>query len=162
MNDHRVDKDAFLYSAVSSHWDCSKRFTLHPLADMFIPTPFGFIWEAFSHAALIARRLFVHISISVCSQVLIYTAERTVTMWNERNCQSFEMAGRGSEPGFSRLRPRRSYRYATDPVVSEASHIKFFDLSRKQRVHRGVAQDLLSQLYPCGVDRGARPHKFKL
>ena len=62
-------KYAFLYSAVSSPWDCSKRFKLHPLADMLIPTPFGFLWEAFSHAAITARRLFVQISISVCSQV---------------------------------------------------------------------------------------------
>ena len=30
-----------LYSAVSSPLDHSKRFTLHPLADLFIPTPFS-------------------------------------------------------------------------------------------------------------------------
>ena len=50
----------FFYSAVSSPWDCSKLFTLHPLAD---------------HAAITARRLFVHISTGVCSHVLMYTAE---------------------------------------------------------------------------------------
>ena len=36
----------FLYSAVSSPWDCSKPFTLHPLADRFIPTPTQHLWEA--------------------------------------------------------------------------------------------------------------------
>ena len=35
----------FLYSAVSSPLDRSKRFTFHPLADLFIPTPT-------SHAAI--------------------------------------------------------------------------------------------------------------
>ena len=60
---------------VNRPWDSSKQFTLHPLADLFIPTPFRLLWEAFSHTALTARRLFVQISISVYSQVLIYTVE---------------------------------------------------------------------------------------
>ena len=30
----------FLFRAVSSPYDYSKRFTLHPLADLFIPRPF--------------------------------------------------------------------------------------------------------------------------
>ena len=46
-------------------FNCSKRFTFHPLADLFIPRPSQLLWEAFSHAA-IARRLFVHISTTVC------------------------------------------------------------------------------------------------
>ena len=79
-------------------------FTLHPLADLFIPTSSQLLWEALSSAAITARRLFVHIYTSVCSQVLIYTAEWTVTMWGERNCQSFETAAWGFEPEFSRLR----------------------------------------------------------
>ena len=37
-----------------------------PLADLFIPRPFQLIWEALSHAAVTARRLFVHISTTVC------------------------------------------------------------------------------------------------
>ena len=48
--------------------DCSKRFTLHPLADLYIPTPTRVIREAFSHATLtsdLQRRLFTHISTSV-------------------------------------------------------------------------------------------------
>ena len=56
----------FLYSAVSGPQDCSKRFTLHPLADLFIPRPSQLLWEVFSHAAIAARRLFVHISTTVC------------------------------------------------------------------------------------------------
>ena len=47
--------------------------TLHPLADLFIPTPSQLLWEASSHAVITARRLFVQISTPVCSQVLVYT-----------------------------------------------------------------------------------------
>ena len=42
-----------LYSAVSSPWDCSKCITFHPLADLFIPTPFRLLWEAFSNLQLL-------------------------------------------------------------------------------------------------------------
>ena len=52
----------FLCSAVSSPWDCSKRFTLHPLANLFIPRPFQLLWEASSHTAITARILLFHIS----------------------------------------------------------------------------------------------------
>ena len=38
----------FSYSAVSSPLERSKRFTLHPLADWFIPTPTRLLWEAFA------------------------------------------------------------------------------------------------------------------
>ena len=38
---HTIDvvciKGMFLYSAISSTWDCSRPFTLHPLAHLFIP-----------------------------------------------------------------------------------------------------------------------------
>ena len=43
------------------------------LADLFIPTPSRLLWEAFSHAAISARRLFIDISTAIYSQVLIYT-----------------------------------------------------------------------------------------
>ena len=65
--------DLFLYTSppgrpVPLHftpWQtCS--FTLHPLADLFIPKPFQLLWEAFSHAAITAQRLFVHISTTIC------------------------------------------------------------------------------------------------
>ena len=40
-------KGKFLYSAVSNHSDYSKRFTLHPLTDLFIPRPSQLLWEAY-------------------------------------------------------------------------------------------------------------------
>ena len=40
-------KGMFLYSTVSSPLDRSERFTLRPLADLFIPTPTRLLWEAF-------------------------------------------------------------------------------------------------------------------
>ena len=66
-----------LYSAVSSPLDRSKRFTLSsPGRHVHSDTVLGFSWKHSSHAA-IAQRLFTHISITVYSQVLIYTAEST-------------------------------------------------------------------------------------
>ena len=46
---------------VSSPLYCSKCFTLHPLAYLFIPTPSRPLGKAFSHVAVTARRPFVHI-----------------------------------------------------------------------------------------------------
>ena len=54
-------KCMFLYSMVPSPWDSSKRFTLHPLAHLFIQTTTQPLWEAFSHATITVQRLFVHI-----------------------------------------------------------------------------------------------------
>ena len=51
----------FLHRAVSSPLECSKRFTLHPLADLFILTPTWLLWEVFSHAAITVQRIFTHI-----------------------------------------------------------------------------------------------------
>ena len=66
-----------LYSAVSSPLDSSKRFTLSsPGRPVHSDTVLGFSWKHSSHAA-IAQRLFTHISTTVYSQVLIYTAEST-------------------------------------------------------------------------------------
>ena len=36
------------YIAVSSPLDRSKRFTLHPMTDLFVPTPTRYLWEAFA------------------------------------------------------------------------------------------------------------------
>ena len=71
---------------------CSKCFTLHPLAHLFIPTPSRLLWEALSHAAVTARRPFVRIITTAYSQVLIYTNEWAVATFVETNCQSFETA----------------------------------------------------------------------
>ena len=70
-------KGMILYSAVSSPLDRSKRFTLSsPGRPVHSDTVLGFSWKHSSHAA-IAQRLFTHISTTVYSQVLIYTAEST-------------------------------------------------------------------------------------
>ena len=54
--------------------DRSKLFTPSPQAELFMPTPTLLLWEAFSHAALTAQRLFIHIFPPVYSQVLVYTS----------------------------------------------------------------------------------------
>ena len=70
-------KGMFLYSAVSSPLDRSKRFTLSsPDRPVHSDTVLCFSWKHSSHAA-IAQRLFTHISTTVYSQVFIYTAEST-------------------------------------------------------------------------------------
>ena len=70
-------KGMVLYSAVSSPLDRSKRFTLSsPGRPVHSDTVLGFSWKHSSHAA-IAQRLFTHMSTTVYSQVLIYTAEST-------------------------------------------------------------------------------------
>ena len=70
-----VKKGMVLYSAVSSPLDRSKRFTLSsPDRPVHSDTVLGFSWKHSSHAA-IAQRLSTHISTTVYSQVLIYTAE---------------------------------------------------------------------------------------
>ena len=55
-------KGMFSYSEVSSPSDRSKgkHFTLHPLAELFIPTSTRVLWEAFSHAAITAQGLCIH------------------------------------------------------------------------------------------------------
>ena len=54
--------------------------TLHftSLADLFNQTPSQLLWEASSHAVIKAGRLFIQISTTVYSHVLIHTAEWTV------------------------------------------------------------------------------------
>ena len=70
-------KGMVLYSDVSSPLDRSKRFTLSSHGrPVHSDTVLGFSWKHSSHAA-IAQRLFTHMSTTVYSQVLIYTAEST-------------------------------------------------------------------------------------
>ena len=88
-------KGMVLYSAVSSPLDRSKRFTLSsPGRPVHSDTVLGFSWKHSSHAA-IAQRLFTHMSTTVYSQVLIYTAESTEASWNERKCPNFETVTTG-------------------------------------------------------------------
>ena len=65
-------KGAFLHSVGSSPQDRSKCFTLHSLADLFIPMPYWFLWKAFSHAAITVWILFAHTSTTVYSQISKY------------------------------------------------------------------------------------------
>ena len=84
-----------LYSAVSSPLDRSKRFTLSsPGRPVHSDTVLSFSWKHSSHAAT-AQRLFTHISTTVYSQVLIYTAESTEASWSERKCPNFETVTTG-------------------------------------------------------------------
>ena len=90
----------FLYSAVSSPLDRSKRFTLHPRQTCSFRHQL--LWEAFQPRSNYARRLvYTHISTSNYSQILIYTAECTGASWREQKCPVFEMIAKGFEPGLS-------------------------------------------------------------
>ena len=85
----------FLYSVVSSPLDRSKRFTLIlPWQTCSFRHQLGFSWKHSSHAA-IAQRLLIHMSTTVYSQVLIYTAESTEAPWSERKCPNFETVAKG-------------------------------------------------------------------
>ena len=48
-------KGMLLYIEVSRPSAHSKRFTLHPPADLFTPTPTRPLWEAFSYAKYCAK-----------------------------------------------------------------------------------------------------------
>ena len=51
----KASKAKFLYSAVSSPQDRSKRFTLYFPADLFTQTPSRLLWEEFSHMLQLMR-----------------------------------------------------------------------------------------------------------
>ena len=113
-----------LYGAVSSPLDRSKRFTLSsPGRPVHSDTVLGFSWKHSSHAA-IAQRLFTHISTTVYSQVLIYTAESTEASWRERKCPNFETVTTGirtralsiASLGFYQLSYRAPQRTTTRPA----------------------------------------------
>ena len=65
----------FLYSAVSSPLARSKRFTLHPPADLFIPAPTRLLWEAFSHAAYCAKTSITFSPLSIARWSFIQLSE---------------------------------------------------------------------------------------
>ena len=97
-----------LYSAVSNPLDRSKRFTLFlPWQTCSFQHQLGVSWKHSGHAA-IAQRLFTHISITVYSQVLIYTAESTEASWRERKWTNFETAAKGIRTRALSLRVRHS------------------------------------------------------
>ena len=53
----KFKKLCFYIAQVSSPMDSSKRY---PLADLFIPTPTQFLWEALSHVAHGAKDIHIH------------------------------------------------------------------------------------------------------
>ena len=140
----RKKKGMVLYSAVSSPLDRSKRFTLSsPGRPVHSDTVIGFSWKHPSHAA-IAQRLFTHISTTVYSQVLIYTAESTEASWSERKCPNFETVTTGirtralsiASPAFYQL----SYR------VSKKTHDRGGS-GRGQDNKQGSLEEYHHQLY---------------
>ena len=69
-------KGKFLYSAVSSPQDRSKHFTLYfPDRSVHSDTILASLGSIQPYATINAQRLLVHISTTVYSQVLIYSAE---------------------------------------------------------------------------------------
>ena len=118
-----------LYSAVSSPLYRSKRFTLSsPGTPVHSDTVLGFSWKHSSHAA-IAQRLFSHISTTVYSQVLIYTAESTEASWSERKCLNFETVTTGirtralsiASPAFYQLSYRAPHNYCDTVIYATAN-----------------------------------------
>ena len=57
MSHSKGNHTCMFLNSVPSPWDCSRRFTLHPLADLFIPAPTRLLLEAFSHAVYCAKTI---------------------------------------------------------------------------------------------------------
>ena len=93
VESHHCKKGKFLYITISSPQDRSKRFTLcfpdRPVHSDTISASLGSIQP---YATINARRLLVHISTTVYSQILIYV-ER------EKLAQGFNTAAQDSNPG---------------------------------------------------------------
>ena len=97
-------KGVFLYSAVSSLLDDSNGFN-----SSYPGRPVHSDTNSASPGSILAcsnfaQRLITHISTTVYSQVLIYTAHWTEVSWRERKYPNFETVAKGFEPGLSRLR----------------------------------------------------------
>ena len=79
-------------------WTAQSALHFTPLTDLFIPTPSILATQQF------CAKIFIHISTTVHSHVLIYTAEWTEASWREQKCPNFEtVAKEGFEHGLSRL-----------------------------------------------------------
>ncbi len=69
-----------LYRAESNLSDRSKRFTLYTLTYLFIPTPTRLLWKALSLLKILREDYsltYMHVTIPVSSQVLVYTVAWT-------------------------------------------------------------------------------------
>ena len=100
-----IKKVCFLYSAVSSPLDRSTRFTLSsPGRPVHSDTNMAFLGCVLAMQQLRERRLFINISTTVYSQVLIYTGgimERT-------KLAKLRNGSKGDSPGLSQLIASRS------------------------------------------------------
>ena len=87
-------------STVSSPLGRSKHFTLSQTCSFRHQLDFS--GKHSSHAAIFSRRLITHISTTVYSQVLVYTAESIKAPMERRNCPIFETVAKGRfEPGLT-------------------------------------------------------------
>ena len=103
----QVKKCTFLYNGISS-----KRCHFTPWQTSSFQCHLDFFGKYSAMLQLLHKlRLFVQISTSVYSQVLVQLCER--------NCQSFKMVARGFKPRFSSLRVQHSNRYTTMPLFVE-------------------------------------------
>ena len=84
----------FLYSAVSSPLDHSKCYTSPPDRPVHFDNNLTSLWIFQSWCNYCAKTI-SHISTTVSSQVLIYTAELTGASWREKKCWSFKKAAKG-------------------------------------------------------------------
>ena len=96
-------KTDVLYCTVSSPSDRSNRFTLHPKADLFIPTPTRIPCEAFRPAVFTVHS---HIVTAVHTQIIVSKTEGIDASRTERCCLNIEAAVH--ELGLARLRVRCS------------------------------------------------------
>ena len=108
-------KGMFLYSAVSSPLDRSKRFTLFlPWQTSSFRHQLGFSWK---HSRIsssnYAQWLFTQMSTTIYSQVLIYSAEWTGASRRERKCPNFETVPKGIRTRAPLIASPAFYRWAT-------------------------------------------------
>ena len=87
--------------------DRSKGFTLHPLTDLFIPTPNRLLWEAFWPRSNYARTLFAHILL--LRPIARYSFKQLSELGHREDNENAQTSmQRGFKPGLSRLRVRHS------------------------------------------------------
>ena len=106
-------KGSFYIAQYPVRWTAQSALHFLPsLTDLFIPTPFS----ASPGSILARQQLITHISTTVYSQVLIYTAESTEAPWSERKCPNFETVAKGI-----RTRALSFYHWATALYIIEAN-----------------------------------------
>ena len=137
-------KSKFLYSAVPN-----PHFTLYfPGRPVQSDTVSTFLGSIQLYATINARRLLVHISTTVCSQVLIYTAGRTGAM--RAKTPAFNTAAQDSNPGLlarecEALPPRHCALRETCDIYAAATVLQLwvqFTLANQQTSSNSSCQSL--------------------